>query len=208
MRNKLHVLILFLLVASSMLAACGGGDDKEPEKKKEKWETINLPQSIKADTGISLQIPEGWSGIATSGDIRIGNTEEVLNLLVFGGFSDPAPDQFGMMVIDIGLVKDKAAEMGLAENASLKEVAQTMTQSMIAGEGASIAGDISTLKLGGHPAASATVQDANAQTIGMYIYVDIDGMLIVAGGVGAPGELDKFKDSALAIAASIKYEPA
>ncbi|MBN1679767.1 MAG: hypothetical protein JW966_05710 [Anaerolineae bacterium] len=189
-------LIVLVLVVPLVLAACGDDDGGDNGDKG-----VELNQTLDSASGISLKYPDGWvvKDDVGMGQIYLANSQETMDA-INSDESDikPKADQHAVMLM--GPVP--LAMMG--EGINMEDAFKQMSESMAAEDEETEVGEIESLKVGGQDAYKAKVTDADTE--GFILGMDIgDGNMIIASGVGAKGELDKFEDTAMKIIESVTY---
>ncbi len=194
MSRKLGLLlVVFLVIVPLVMTACGGDDKKDNAK------AADLKQEFTSTSGITVKYPDGWSAQDSDAGVAIANKPEYLNLT--GNAEIPS----GGVTVLILAAFDPSA-MGLAADASVKDVVSTIAPSMAGQSSGMKVGDVKDLKVGGKDAARVDVSDSATKSEGFLIGYKVDDKNIVLAIVGThQGELNKYEATALKMIESITY---
>jgi hypothetical protein len=185
MFKKLSLLLVVLML---IMTACGG--DKKDNKK------VDLNQTFESTSGLTVKYPDGWAARDNSGSIEIANKAEYFD-------TEATEVPTGAVVIMV-MPPFAPSDMGLAEDASIKDLLGMMAQGM-GGEGATV-GETKDAKVGGKDAARASIKDANTKSEGFVIGYKVDDTHFVIAIVATrDGELSKSENTALKIIESMTY---
>jgi hypothetical protein len=189
MSKKLSVLLILMMVMALVASACGGN-----KKKK-----VELKQTFKSTTGITIRYPDGWTAREDATGIQIYNKTQVLDLAANTEFPS---DGFGVMIMP----PQKLADLGVAEDATIKDIMNTVSTSLIAGGGDVTTGDVISMKVKGEEAARLGVKDSSNSSEGFVVALKIDAnTVIVAMAVAHDGKLQSYNDLAQRMLESITY---
>jgi hypothetical protein len=189
MSKKLSVLLILMMVMALVASACGGN-----KKKK-----VELKQTFKSTTGITIRYPDGWTAREDATGIQIANKTQVLDLAANTEFPS---DGFGVMIMP----PQKLADLGVAEDATIKDIMNTVSTSLIAGGGDVTTGDVISMKVKGEEAARLGVKDSSNSSEGFVVALKIDAnTVIVAMAVAHDGKLQSYNDLAQRMLESITY---
>jgi hypothetical protein len=186
------LLVAFALIVPLVMTACGG--DKKDEAK-----AADLKQEFTSTSGITVQYPDGW--VAQDGDagVEIANKAEFLTMT---GASEVPSGGVALVIMP----PFEPTAMGLAADATLKDVTDMVAQGM-AGEGdGATASDAQDVKVGGKDAVRVNIADSTTNSEGFFIGYKVDDThVLIAVMATHAGELSKNEATVLKILDSVTY---
>jgi hypothetical protein len=191
MSKKLSMwLVVLLLIVPLVAAACGEDDDDNGGGGN----AADLTQEFKSALGFTVKYPEGWAAQDGGAGVEIANKAEYLE----AGTEDTIPED---AVLVMFMPPFAGADLGLGEDASVKDVLGMMAQ----GEGAE-AGEAKDVKIGDKDAVRVDMKEADSKSEGFFVGYKVDDTHIVIAIVAASeGKLDDYESTALKIIESATY---
>jgi hypothetical protein len=189
MSKKLSLLLILMMVMALVASACGGN-----KKKK-----VELKQTFTSTTGISIRYPDGWTAREDATGIQIANKAQVLDLAANAIFPS---DGFGVTIMPPVTL----ADLGVPEDATMKDIMNAVFGSMMAGSGDMTTGDVISMKVKGEDAARKGVRVASNSSEGFVVALKPDATtVIVAMAFAHDGKLQSYNDLAQRMLESITY---
>ncbi len=195
MSKKFSLLLIALLVIVPLTMAACGSDDKKSDTK-----SVDLTQTFESTSGLTVKYPDGWAAKDGSSGLEIANSQTALDSMDDSSITAIPAGTAGVLVMAAPL-----EALGLAADASMKDVADLMASAMGSGENATI-GDTSDLKVNGHDGARVDISSDTDSSEGfMLAYKIDDSTVVIVAVVAHKGELSQYEATALKIVDSITY---
>jgi hypothetical protein len=189
MSRKLSLLLILIVVMALGASACGGN------KKKR----VELKQTFKSTTGITIRYPDGWTAREDPTGIQIANKTEAFDLAADAEFPS---DRFGVMIMP----PVKLADLGVPEGATIKDVMDAVFGSMMGNSGDVTTGGVISMKVNGEEAARVDIRVASSSSEGFVVAFKIDAdTVLVAMAFAHEGKLQSYNDLAQWMLGSITY---
>lgn len=202
MSRKTGLLLILLLIASAVLSACGG-DKKEDKGDSVSATPVPLTQTYESESGIILQLPDGWVAEDYSGGVRAVNSQEFSKL-----FSQPTLEEIPAGMADVEAqvlpLDSLAVSAGTTAEVSMKDLLTSLLPNMIGADPAVKSSKVEEIRVGGREAARTKVSSDKMEGAIHVVRVDENSVALVSYLV-RPGELKNFEGVLSQIVQAIGY---
>jgi hypothetical protein len=188
------LIVVLLLIVPLAMSACGGS-------KKDNAKTADLKQEFESRFGVTVKYPDGWVAQDGESGVEIANKADYLTV---GGNVEVPDDVVAVLVMP----PFDPTEMGLAADASVKDVVNMVVQGISSEGSNTTVGDAKDVKVGSRDAVRVDIANSTAKSEGFFIGFKVDDTHFLMAGVGThAGELSKNEATAMKIIESITYTP-
>jgi hypothetical protein len=197
MSKKMILVVALLLIVPVVLGACGG--DKKDKKEDENRVEVPLTQMFESESGIALNLPDGWAAENISGGVRTTNSQEFLAV-----FAEASLQEIPAGMVDLEAQVLPLNMLAPSGETSMKAVLTSLLPKMIGSDPAVKATDVEGLTIGDREAARTRVTSDKMAGAIHVVKLDENNVMLVSY-LTRPDEIATFEDTLAQVVDAIDY---